>query len=692
MRHDAPVTILVPVYDGLDDVRACVASVMRHAPSCHADATLLLIDDGSPDPGVAPLLDDLAARGGPIDVRVERNPENLGFVQTVNRGFALAPGDVVILNSDTIVTDGWLDRLLAAAGGPGVATVTPLTNFGSICTLPRSVIEAFDLETDAPRIDECAAFVDDHSPGVRPSIISGVGFCMVVTREALDTCGPLDAKTFGRGYGEEVDFCLRATRLGFVHVADDTTFVYHRGGVSFGTEREVRRAEASQILHQRYRWFGDANRRERAHDPLALTFTAFELGLDDRDPARTHVLQLLHSSPDALGGTEKHLHSLLVAMYDEFDFSILHPVDAGFALTTMWRRPDGSTLERHFLLPGASRSAVGLSDPVAAEALATALDLFDVDAVHIQNLIGHSLAPLEVLRSFPGPVVCSVRDLYLACPNHSLLYRNEVACGIPSDLRLCARCLPETREMSLDELLAHRSLIGGSLDAVDSWVFATQSAADYMLRAYPLPAERITVIEHGAIIDPGRPRRVDDRLLLDEPLRIAFVGRGWAKKGLDTVNALAEAVADTDIEIHHFGELVASTSPRLTLHGRYDNRLLPDLLEQAGIGVVLLPGHYAETFGHVMTEAMIAGRPVIGATYGALGERIRRLGTGWTIDPEDVPALVALIRSLDARRDELLRATERVAQVRFATVADTAPRYADLYRRRDGAPTTGDHA
>ena len=53
------------------------------------------------------------------------------------------------------------------------------------------------------------------------------------------------------------------------------------------------------------------------------------------------------------------------------------------------------------------------------------------DAVHIQNLIDHSLAPLAVLADFDGPVVCSVRDLYLACPHHWLLYRNQPAVRHP---------------------------------------------------------------------------------------------------------------------------------------------------------------------------------------------------------------------------------------------------------------------
>ncbi len=69
---------------------------------------------------------------------------------------------------------------------------------------------------------------------MRPEVITGVGFCMYVTRRALDRCGPFDEDTFGRGYGEEVDFCLRASRLGLRHLVEDSTYVHHHGGVSFG--------------------------------------------------------------------------------------------------------------------------------------------------------------------------------------------------------------------------------------------------------------------------------------------------------------------------------------------------------------------------------------------------------------------------------------------------------------------------
>src|SRR5262249_21784120 len=153
-------------------------------------------------------------------------------------------------------------------------------------------------------------------------------------------------------------------------------------------------------------------------------------------------------------------------------------------------------------------------DEVAGEALTTALDMFHFDAVHIQNLIGHSLAPLGVLSDFPGRVICSVRDLYLACPNHSLLYRNSDPCGIPEDLAVCDRCLPETRQLPLSYLARFRETAADRLASVDHWVFASQSAADYFLRAYEVDPGRVEIIPHGSIIRIDRPdREVDESLI-----------------------------------------------------------------------------------------------------------------------------------------------------------------------------------
>jgi glycosyltransferase involved in cell wall biosynthesis len=122
------------------------------------------------------------------------------------------------------------------------------------------------------------------------------------------------------------------------------------------------------------------------------------------------------------------------------------------------------------------------------------------------------------------------------------------------------------------------------------------------------------------------------------------------------------------------------------VHGPYDNEFLPEVLQQAGIHVVLLPGAYAETFGFVMTEALVAGIPVIGASYGALGERIRATGAGWTIDPMDHVGIATLIERLDRSRGEVLRAARQASTVPLKMVGETAPAYAALYRSAQQVP------
>ena len=179
-------------------------------------------------------------------------------------------------------------------------------------------------------------------------------------------------------------------------------------------------------------------------------------------------------------------------------------------------------------------------------------------------------------------------------------------------------------------------------------------------------------------------------MLRDEPLRVAFVGLGWAKKGLDAVNEMAESFRGSSVEIHHFGPLKQPASPELHAHGAYDNELLPELLHRAGIQVVLLPGAYAETFGIVMSEALSAGIPgdrrdvtarsaSASAPTGADGRSTR-----WT-----PTAFACVIERLDRARDELVRVTRQVLRVPLETVErHRAPLRRAVPRRRQRATSS----
>jgi len=243
----AIVDVIVPVYDGVEQTRRCLESV-RRSPQRTA-FELVLVDDATPRREIAGLLDALAREGG---VTLLRNSANEGFVRSVNRGMALHPDrDVVLLNSDTEVANDWLDRLSAAAqSAADIGTATPFSNNATICSYPyegwnRGVPGGLGLAG----LDRAAA---DANRGQRAPIPTAVGFCMYIRRACLEQVGAFDAERFGRGYGEENDFCLRASAAGWRHVLAADVFVYHEGAVSFSEGRAERLAKAAATLLDRH--------------------------------------------------------------------------------------------------------------------------------------------------------------------------------------------------------------------------------------------------------------------------------------------------------------------------------------------------------------------------------------------------------------------------------------------------------
>lgn len=224
-RADLP-QVVVPVHNAAALLADCLDALARTLPP---EATVQVVDDASSEAAVADLLagHPLLRRPG---VALHRQPRNLGFVATVNAAVARAPGDVVLLNSDTRVTVGWLQRLVAcAASDPAIASATPWSNNAEICSLP-AWCRANPAPADA---DAVAAALAAAAPPDYPPLPTAVGFCMFLRRAAWAQVGGFDEATFGRGYGEENDWCLRASAFGWRHVLCDDAYVVHVGGASF---------------------------------------------------------------------------------------------------------------------------------------------------------------------------------------------------------------------------------------------------------------------------------------------------------------------------------------------------------------------------------------------------------------------------------------------------------------------------
>lgn len=254
--------VIVPVYNGAHVLPACLESLQRTLP---VDAEVLVIDDASPDESVRGIIGNFA-EGSRFKVRSIRQERNLGFVATVNAAMALTERDVVLLNSDTIVTHGWLESLArCGASSARIATATPWSNNAEICSWPE-LCRAAPVPDELERVAKAVRVAAQTG---FPDLPTGVGFCLWISRSAINAIGDFDAVTFGRGYGEENDFCQRALAHGWRNALCTDAYVAHVGHASFAAERLAPGGENLARLQARYPRYESDVAAFIAADPLA---------------------------------------------------------------------------------------------------------------------------------------------------------------------------------------------------------------------------------------------------------------------------------------------------------------------------------------------------------------------------------------------------------------------------------------
>ena len=252
------VDVVVTVYRALDYLRPCLESLRRHSDGF--DVRVIVVDDGS-GPATAAWLKELAVNWP--ELFVIEHEQNLGYTRAVNSGLRASTAKwVVILNSDTVVSEGWLVGLLRCAeAAPKVGLVGPLSNAASWQSVPqvfdadqRFAVNALASDMDP---DGMAELVRSISKRRYPKLPLLNGFCLLLRRDVLDRVGLMDEVAFATGYGEENDYCMRASDAGFELAVADDVFVFHAKSKSFGhaqrAELTGRGAKALEAKHGRSR-------------------------------------------------------------------------------------------------------------------------------------------------------------------------------------------------------------------------------------------------------------------------------------------------------------------------------------------------------------------------------------------------------------------------------------------------------
>lgn len=245
-------SVLILVFNSPEDTRRCLSSVLS---TMDPDDELIIVDDSS-ERKTKKICQEFSADSR---VRLFRNQKNLGYSKTANLAFSLAAHKhVVLLNSDTIVSAGWLDKLQKhLLNDPNLAAVGPVSNNAQAQSIPYH-ISGDDLEDDQvtsfvkPQL--LNEFLHIWSQGTELLWAESLnGFCMMFNSESVIEIGLFDTDAFPRGYGEELDWCIRAIDAGYsLGVALDT-YVYHAKGKSFSsTERLILKEQSKEILNRKY--------------------------------------------------------------------------------------------------------------------------------------------------------------------------------------------------------------------------------------------------------------------------------------------------------------------------------------------------------------------------------------------------------------------------------------------------------
>ncbi len=685
-------TVILPVWGPSPDLERCLDSVERFTGL--ERHSLVVVGDGPLEPGPAELVARLVARR-PGAVQLLVTPERGGYPAAANAGLREARGDAVLLNSDTEVSEGWVEKLgEAVRRRPGIASATPFSSNATLCSLPRPFTE--NALPAGHTVATFARLVEERSERISPEIPTGVGFCLYLTREAIAAVGLFDEVAFGAGYGEEVDWCQRASAKGLSHVLDDATFVWHRGGGSFGREGRARARRAEKVLAGRYPGFLRRIARFMAEDPLAPVRERVLEGL--RPPRRARgealpgVVHLVHGwPPHATGGTEVFARTIALAQARHRDVAV-------YARFSDPSRPKGEAIE---LADHGVRVRLVVNDflqrdPFSRNALHDRDFSADFDRfleetrpglLHVHHLAGHAASLPALARRRGIPVVFQLQDWWPLCARVNLLHAGGGVCSGPSPLK-CAACRPLTAlppsALTNPALHALRAALMRRTLQADRYVAGSRFLARSWESAGWLPGSAaIDVVPYGS---PSAPVTIAPRPQAPPlPLRFGFVGALMPHKGAHVAVEAFRSVPRTAATLRLWGDpspdpgyVAALREAAREADVRIEGAFAEEEKERffSGIDVLVVPSAGLESYGIVVDEAMAHGVPVVASRVGALPERFDE-SCGAFFDGGDAAGLGEIVRRLVARPETV--AEWRRAMPPPKTMADAARRIEEIY-------------
>lgn len=238
-QSDYAVDILIPVYNALKDFKRCADSILR-SPT-NINYRIIIINDGS-NKKTTEYINELNLLFP--NVEVLHNDKNIGYLKSINLGLLKHVTKYKIcLNSDVIVTENWIDKLITAAeSDPTIGLVVPMTTNATTLTIKPP---------NGSNFLEVSKYISTASKKKYPPACTVIGFCLLITQEVINRLGSFD-ESFDPGYYEECDYQYKAKELGYRAIICDDCYIYHKGQGSFKDRKQNLIQKNKTIFHNKW--------------------------------------------------------------------------------------------------------------------------------------------------------------------------------------------------------------------------------------------------------------------------------------------------------------------------------------------------------------------------------------------------------------------------------------------------------
>ncbi|MFC0502449.1 glycosyltransferase [Asaia krungthepensis] len=600
--------VVIPAYRDLTLTRSCIEAVLAETV---AGLECLVIDDGSPEPGLSAYLRDIAGQGR---ITLIRHKRNLGFTASANAGLSRAAGrDVVLLNSDAIIPAKGLSRLLAWLDRDSfIGTATPFSNDASILSYP-----SVTRPNATPDKRTATSFDRIFASLPRSGLIdlpTGNGFCMAIRGDCLAQTGLLDVEVFAQGYGEENDFCCRASILGWRHVAATDVFVRHVGSVSFGRTRTLLLERNLRMLNLLHPGYDESVTRFIEADPLfSIRRNAGLVRMIARRKAAASCLVMV--THDSGGGVERVVrHRREVAEAEGTQVLILRPHLKGCRIEDC----GGDTTNLVFSLPGEWLDLV------------TVLRRMKPARIEWHHLLGHAPVMHDLANALELRWDIVLHDYIWFCPRICLVGPGDHYCGEPA-LAGCESCVAQQGSL-IDNHLTVAELVAQSdriLRDANRVVAGTHDLQRRMRRHFSGLTVELQKLESESYpaVKPIRPLDGGRR-------RVCVPGAIGREKGFDILLQLAQDAAQRRLPLDYVvvgytidDERLMATG-HVQISGEYREEEAIGLIESFECDLGLIPSVWPETWCFALSNLWQARLKAVCFDLGAQSERIQSSGRG----------------------------------------------------------------